>query len=707
MAGTKIRFGIDVGGTFTDFALTTENGIRFLKLPTSTRAPELTIFEGIGRLLGENGLQPRDVESIVHGTTLATNAIISRTGARTALITTKGFRDVLAMGDEGRFDTYDIDLVKPEPLVPRWWRFGVEERLAADGEELLPLDEKALEDIIPALREEKIESLAIGFLHSHVNGSHERHARDVIRAALPNLPISLSSEISPQIGEYERFSTTVANAYVQPLIADYLGRLRTGLADAGLTAPIFLFLSNGGLSDLETARRAPIRLVESGPAGGAVFAGALSKRLDLDEIVAFDMGGTTAKICLIDKGIPRRADSFEMARQHMHKRGSGLPARIPVVDLVEIGAGGGSIARVDKLRRLHVGPESAGSTPGPACYGRGGRNATVTDANLALGRLAADDFEGTGLAVTTAWAKTAINKTVGESLGLDGLSGAAAISAVVEEQMAAAAREHGREKGLDLSRRTLVAFGGSAPLHAVAVAAKLGIDRVVIPAAAGVGSAIGFLQADAVFEISRSLAFPLEAFDAGKVNRAFNQIGREARVAVEKAAPGLEATSQRTMFMRYRGQGHSLAVPVPDSDLDPGDEGALAAKFRDRYREVYKRPLEGVAVECTGISVRLSAGGDDPITGGATGTRPTIPTGRPRVYDADQGDQVPFAVAFRDDLRPDTPFAGPSLIKDYGTTILVPRGYTARRGEHGHVTITKNETGGSGARTSGTGGDGL
>lgn len=683
---SDIRIGIDVGGTFTDFALARPQGLGTLKLPTTPHAPERAILDGVQQILREAGIDPTAVTGIVHGTTLATNAIISRQGARTALVTTQGFRDVLAMGDEGRFDQYDITIVKPEPLIPRWWRYGVPERLAADGEVLLPLDEAALHALARTLRDERIESVALCFLHAHVNPAHERRALEVLQPLLPGVLFSLSSEVSPEIGEYARFSTTAANAFVQPQVATYLDRLESGLAALGLTAPVFMFLSNGGLCTLDLARRFPIRLVESGPAGGAVFAAQLARELGEEAILAFDMGGTTAKVCLIDKGMPRRSPSFEMAREHMHRQGSGLPARIPVIDLVEIGAGGGSLARVDGQRRLRVGPESAGSDPGPACYARGGTHPAVTDANLQLGRLSPGDFDGSGIEIDPTLATQALEAGVGQPLGLDPLGAAAALAEVVEEQMAGAAREHAREKGVDLRPRPIIAFGGGGGIHAARIARKLGATRVIVPLGAGIGSAIGFLQAQAVYELSRSVAMPLSAFDAALYNRLYAQMAAEAGAFVTAAAPGAQQVAQRTLFLRYKGQGQTLQIPVEDTDLSDQDAPRLHALFQSHYAALYKRALDRIPVEIVALSLRVAAEGAAPTPAVTDRLDRTLPDTAP-LHDLTTGTMVPARQILRADLGPQ-PLKGPALIKDKGTTIHVPRGFDARTIEGGHVLLT-------------------
>ena len=684
----SVRLGVDVGGTFTDFALSTSKGIKTLKLLTTPDAPERAIIAGIERLLEESSLSANQITNFVHGTTLATNAIISRNGARTALLTTEGFRDVLVQGDESRFDQYDINISKPEPLVPRWWRYTIRERLSAHGDILLPLDEAKIVTIAEQLIIEKIDSVAICFLHAHINSSHEKRVCKKLLEIVPDLIISLSSDVSPEIGEYERFSTTVANAYVQPLIGSYLERLKRGLFSLGVNAPIFMFLSNGGICDLDTACRFPIRLVESGPAGGAIFAANIADDLGKKEILAFDMGGTTAKVCLIDDGVPQRSDSFEMAREHMYRKGSGLPVRIPVIDLVEIGAGGGSVAHVDTLRRIQIGPESAGAMPGPACYNRGGVLATVTDANILIGRLAAHDFSGSDISISIDQARLAIHKNVGSKLELEDSAAAVAISEMVEEQMAGAAREHAREKGIDLRDRTLVAFGGSAPLHAARVAQKLGIRNIIIPLAAGVGAAVGFLQSQVVFDTSRSIKFNLAAFDAQKFNQEFFNASKAAKIVVKSAAPNSPIEESRSVFMRYQGQGYSLSVPIKNQDLTNNGGKMLSDLFIKKYISVYHRALQGVAIECVGISLRISTCDPTLVAKNPKGRAINILRAEEKLYDLGEKSYIAVKSILRSDLDCNQIVYGPVLIKDYGTTIYVPRDYCAECDKSGHILLT-------------------
>ncbi|MBV8654033.1 MAG: hydantoinase/oxoprolinase family protein, partial [Alphaproteobacteria bacterium] len=486
---SKARLGVDIGGTFTDVALEVGSERFSAKVLTTTTAPERGVLQAITVVLGEAKLKPADLDIIIHGTTLATNALIERKGARTALVTTEGFRDTVEIRHENRFEQYDVNIDLPPPLVPRRWRYGVKERMDAQGRVVAALDEADALRIAGEIEAQGIEAVAIGLLHSFTNPAHERRVAEILAGQLPNVPVTLSSEVSPEMREYERFSTACANAYIQPLMGRYLTNLERDLAQGGFTCPLYLMLSGGGVTTIDTAIRFPVRLVESGPAGGAIFASHIARQRGLDEVLSFDMGGTTAKICLIDEAKPQTSRLFEVARIYRFKKGSGLPLRIPVIEMVEIGAGGGSIARIDQMGRITVGPESAGSEPGPVSYGRGGTEPTVTDANVVLGRIDAKEFAGGKMPLDAAAASAAVERVIGDRLTLPVELAAVGISEMVDENMSNAARVHAIESGKDVRTRTLVAFGGGAPLHAARVAEKLGIDRVLIPSNAGVGSA--------------------------------------------------------------------------------------------------------------------------------------------------------------------------------------------------------------------------
>ena len=687
------RLGVDIGGTFTDVALETGGKRYTTKLLTTTAAPEKGVLAAIAAALAEANLAPAALEMIIHGTTLATNALIERKGPRTALVTTEGFRDVIEIRHENRFEQYDIDIDLPPPLVPRRWRFGVTERTDASGKVLVPLEEAGLARVIDELERQKIASVAIGFLHSFTNSAHERRAAELIHARLPKLTLTLSSEVSPEMREYERFSTACANAYVQPLIGRYLQNLEDGLRKAGFRCPLYLISSGGGLTTVETAIRFPVRLVESGPAGGAIFACHIAEQCRLDKVISFDMGGTTAKICLIDDATPQTNRVFEVARIYRFKKGSGIPLRIPVIEMVEIGAGGGSIARVDALGRITVGPDSAGAEPGPACYGRGGREPTVTDGDLMLGRIDPAAFSGGRIKLDVPAAAAAVMGGVGAHLGLAAEFAALGISEMVDENMANAARVHTIESGKSMGGRTLVAFGGAAPLHAARVAEKLGLSRVLVPTNAGVGSAIGFLRAPVAFEIVRSHIERLASFDAAAVNRVLGAMRAEAEAIVRLGtSPETALEERRSAFMRYRGQGHEIPVPLPVREFAKADVEHLREAFETAYRALYSRIIPGVEIEILSWVVVVSAPvalreeSPQPLEAG-TGK----PASRRKVFDPGSGEFLEVPFYRRETLRPGWTVAGPAVIEEDETSTVVSPAFTARIDGFGYIELTRRE----------------
>ena len=495
------RLGVDIGGTFTDVVLEGGNGTAAsTKVLTTYEAPEEAIVTGLHDVCAKAAIRLDQISQIIHGTTLATNALIERRGAKTALITTKGFRDVIEMRTESRFEQYDLNLALPDPLLARHQRYVLEERVDAKGNILIPLQQAEIDHLADRLAAASYESVAVGLLHAYANDVHEKRIKEVLAARLPDLMISLSSEVSPQMREYERFNTTIANAYIKPLMKSYLGRLKGRLAAEGADCPVFLMHSGGGIISLEHAADFPVRLVESGPAGGAVFAAHIAATHGLDKVLSFDMGGTTAKICLVKNQTPKTARTFEVARTYRFKKGSGMPISIPVIDMVEIGAGGGSLAQVDALSQIRVGPESAGSEPGPACYGRGGTAPAVTDADLLLGKLDPAAFAGGTIPLYPDRSEQALTHHIAEHLDMQATEAAWGVAEMVDENMANAARVHAVENGEDLADYTMIAFGGAAPLHAARLCEKLGVARCLIPQGAGVGSAIGFLRAPFSFE---------------------------------------------------------------------------------------------------------------------------------------------------------------------------------------------------------------
>ncbi|MFT3987585.1 hydantoinase/oxoprolinase family protein [Aestuariivirga sp.] len=687
----RIKLAADIGGTFTDIVLESGEKRWSGKVLTTTAAPELGVIEGIRLVLGQSGIRPEDVDVFIHGTTLATNALIERKGAVTAFITTEGFRDILEQGYEKRFDHYDLMIDRSLPLVPRTRRYEVKERLSADGDVLVPLDEFALAGLAERLIAENVKAVAIGFLHAYAHDAHERRVREVLEAALPkDVTICISSEVAPEIREFERFSTTAANAYVRPLMAGYLHRLRDELKAMKLSAPLFLMMSGGGLTTLETAARFPIRLVESGPAGGAILASEIAGECALPEVLSFDMGGTTAKICLLTDGEPERSRKFEIARAYRDMKGSGIPVRIPVIEMVEIGAGGGSIARVDRLSRITVGPDSAGSTPGPVCYGRGGVEPAVTDANLALGKIDPAYFAGGKIALDEAGAKAALQKNIGDRLGLKDFWPAAGVTEIVEENMANAARVHAIERGRDIAACTMIAFGGGAPLHACRLAEKVGVSRIIVPRGAGVGSAIGFLRAPVAYEITKSAVVSLETFDAARVNTLLEGMTRDARAVVEPALGGAKPLIHIIADCRYVGQGHEIRVAVPLRTLTNRDGVKVKAEFERLYEQVYGLRIPNQEAEAITWSVTVSS---RPVKAHPARklAAKLAPKSRSRrtIYDPALGKQVSAPVYWRFDMTPGSRIKGPAIIAEDETSTIVGANFSASINSLGYIVLER------------------
>ena len=668
-----IRLGVDIGGTFTDVVLEMPDSWHSTKVLTTYKAPEDAIIEGMHIVCEKAGISPNAVGQIIHGTTLATNALIERRGARTALITTKGFRDVIEMRTESRFEQYDLNLVLPTPLLPRNRRYVITERIDATGAILTPLALDELEEIASLLEKGGYESVAIGLLHSYVNDVHERQIYDYISKRLPHLMISLSCEVSPQMREYERFNTTIANAYIKPLMKSYLGRLKDRLSDEGAACPVFLMHSGGGIISLENAAEFPVRLVESGPAGGAVFAANIASAHGLDKVLSFDMGGTTAKICLIKDMTPKTARVFEVARTYRFKKGSGMPISIPVIDMVEIGAGGGSLAHVDAMRQIRVGPESAGSEPGPACYGRGGARPAVTDADLMLGRLDADNFAGGTIALSTQASTAALEAEIGSHLDMDKTEAAWGLSEVVDENMANAARVHAVENGEDLSEYTMIAFGGAAPLHAGRLCEKLGIQKCLIPSGAGVGSAIGFLRAPFSFEANRSVFMRMSSFAPDTIKNLFQDMRAEATEFVRSCDGEADILADYKVYMRYAGQGWEIPVSLSASQAANPDADIFMGLFEEAYRQLFARTVEGLEVEITVWSVNATTKAKHAEPVEDTGLQAPLHHSEERaLFDPATGKVMRAALHHRDELQTGLSVNGPAAITEDETTIIVP-----------------------------------
>ena len=698
----RARLGVDIGGTFTDLVVIDDatGTARVGKVLTTAKDPAHGVEDGIHALLDEAGVRSDAVRAVVHGTTLATNALIERKGAKTALLTTEGFRDALEIRREGRYDMYDLFIDPPPPLVPRHLRREVPERLLADGSILKTLDEAAARRALAELAREGVEALAICLLHAYVNPAHERRLSEIAREVSPGLSVSCSSEVVPEIREYERASTTCANVYVAPLMARYLEDLERRLAALGIDGQLYIMQSSGGTALPPLARRLPVRLVESGPAAGALAAAQAARERHEPKLLSFDMGGTTAKACVIDDGVPLVGREFEVARADRFKKGSGLPIRVPVIELIEIGAGGGSIARVDRMGLLKVGPDSAGADPGPACYTLGGRHPTVTDADLLLGYLDAEFFLGGRMRLDREAAHRVVGEHVARRLGLDVTGAAWGIHRVVNENMAAAARIHGIERGRDLRQYPLFAFGGAGPVHCWQVAKILKVPRILIPFGAGAMSAYGLLAAPLAFDFVRTGRQRLDRADWPAINRLFAEMEEEGRALLARAgvAPA-DIHLSRIAEMRHAGQGHEVECAMPLGALSTESLPTITASFENAYRALYHRLPHGVPIEA--LNWRLTVSGPQPGTGlsgrsepGRALIRPpsvhasrSAPTttgsaratkGARQAYFAEVGGFVETPVYDRYALHAGAEFAGPAIVEERESTAVVGPGARCR-----------------------------
>lgn len=668
------RIGLDIGGTFTDLVLMHDPTGRLWghKVPTTPADPAEGSLRGVRELCAQAEIRLAKVGTVIHATTLVTNAIIERTGAKTALLTTEGFRDILEIGREQRYDIYDLFLRFPEPLVPRRWRVEVRERVTRDGEVRRPLDTAAVAAQVAGLAASGIEAIAVCFLHAYKNPIHERMVKDVIERDFPHLAVSISSDVAPEIREYERTSTTVCNAYVQPLVARYVERLEDALGADGFAGRFLLMLSSGTVTTPDVARRFPVRLLESGPAAGALVAGHIGSAGGHADIVGFDMGGTTAKVCLVQNGRPAVAPQLEVARVHRFRKGSGMPVVAPVVDMIEIGAGGGSLARVDALGLLRVGPESAGAVPGPACYGFGGADATVTDACVALGYFDPRAFLGGAMPLDPVAAHAALARA-GEPLGMDLVQTAWGIYAIVCESMAQAARLYLIERGQDPRRFAVMGFGGAGPAAAARVARLLGAREVLIPPASGLASALGLLVAPLGFDFGRSLAGDLDELDWDAVERLYGDMERHGPAMV----PGVDTSAQpahraRRAEMRYAGQFHDIEVPVP-IPIGPDAAAALRQRFDDTYAALYGVTLPGYPVLALNWRVLVTEPAPGANLSGFQGTRSLPSTEKiPRhAYVPEAGGFVEVPVYDRYRLRADAAVVGPAIVEEAEATTVV------------------------------------
>ena len=684
------RLAVDIGGTFTDVAIEYSEGTVSAKTPTTPSNPVEGVMCGIDLVLTKTGLVAEDISVVIHGTTLATNALIERKGARVATITTRGFRDILEIAEERRYDQYDPYIDKTPKLVTRDRSYTLSERMDADGTVYQPLDESGIEDILKKIERDRIESIAVTFLHSYANPKHEQRVRDLLHEHRPDLSVSLSCEVCPEIGEYDRLSTTIANAYIRPLMSRYLHELSQVLKTSNIHCPLFIMTSGGGMTTVGTAASFPIRLVESGPCGGAILAAQVARQCSLDEVVSFDMGGTTAKVCLIDDGVPQTTRRFEIDRAARFVKGSGMPVLIPVIDMIEIGAGGGSIASIDHLTRLSVGPESAGAEPGPVSFGKGGLYPTVTDADTVMGLLDPDAFAEGRMKLDTKAATASIEQEIASKLQESGNAAADGISKIVDENMANAARVHAVEKGKDLARRTMIAFGGNGPLHATRVAERTGVRRIIIPANPGVGSAIGFLFAPVSYELVRSYYCLTSRFDFSGVNNLLSAMVAEARDVVKAGSDNKELIIKQTAFMRYRGQGHEIEVPFKSLVLDEQVLETLCEGYDKVYSRLYARPIPGMQIEVTSWSVTVSTVQSNsfeaprPITAG----RPD-PVSFRDIYNAESGNNISVPYYQRELLHPGDRIDGPALIVESQTTTFLTTSFDASIDSLGNILIDK------------------
>ena len=684
------RVGIDIGGTFTDMLLVGDDGSAVIaKTLTTPGDPSLAVENALRPVLENGSVDAHQRGTLIHGTTLVTNALIERKGALTALLTTAGFRDAVEIGREHRYELYDLNLDLPKPLVPRHLRFDVPERMAADGSILQELDEAFVRKLVGALRDKGIKAIGVCYLNSFRNPVHEQRTAEIIAEVAPQIRVSLSSEVVAEIREFQRTSTTLANVYVQERVSDYLAQLQARLDEIGFRGSFFVMLSSGGIATRETASRFPVRLLESGPAAGAIAAAEAGMGSGHRDLLSFDMGGTTAKLCVIEDGQPLKTHEFEVDRVYRFRKGSGLPVRIPVIDMIEIGAGGGSIARVDSLGLLKVGPDSSGADPGPVCYGQGGTQPTVTDADLVLGYLDANYFLGGKMKLDLAGTKKALER-LGKPLKMTAQQVAWGIHQIVNENMANAARAHLGERGKDPRRMPMYAFGGAGPVHGYRVAEILRLPALISPFGAGVGSTFGLLAAPLAFDFVRSAYSRMDRLDWNLANRLLDEMAQEGRKVLESS--GLRADDivyQRTADLRYIGQGHEVSVALPDGVLSVGDLPRIAAEFERTYESLYGRKGPDVPLEV--INWRVVASGPRPDM------KLKLPRNSTHGGDARKGSRLAFfpetngyvetSIYDRYTLEPGMRFTGPAIVEERESTLIVGVGGQARVDERLNVVV--------------------
>ncbi len=674
----KYRVGADIGGTFTDLIIVnTETGqFKIGKTLTTPQDPSIAVEHILKDVLASANIPADEIQHLIHGTTLVTNAMIERKGAKTALITTQGFKDSIEIGRETRYDLYDLMLEQPQPLVPRYLRFDVPQRTLADGATHTPLNTAHIKRLTQELSDRGIEAIAISFLHSFTNPADERQARDIINKVAPNMRVSISSEVVPEIREFERTSTTIANVYVQELVEKYLRQLEKRLANNGFVGNFYLMLSSGGIATVDTTVKYPVRLLESGPAAGALAANTYGHATGHTDILSFDMGGTTAKICVIDKGQPLIAHEFEVDRIYRFAKGSGLPIKLPVIELIEIGTGGGSIARVDSLGLLKAGPDSAGADPGPVSYNNGGTEPTITDANLVLGYLDPSYFLGGKMSLDMDKCRQAIKEKIADPLNMTIEEAAWGIHQIANENMANAARVHVLERGKDPHRYPLFAFGGAGPVHAYRIAASLGSPILLAPLGAGVMSTVGFLSAPLAFDFVRSWVTKLDNIDWTRVNGLFDEMEAEGeQLLIESDVAQADIVHRREVDMRYVGQGHEIRVSVPIGMLDESERDSLIGRFEQTYQELYERPGPPVPIEI--LNWRVVSAGPKPDVrltveeeAGAETAVDCIKGARPAYFPETDG-FVETAVYDRYPMKPGMTFIGPAIVEERESTVII------------------------------------
>ena len=692
MSDRFYRLGCDIGGTFTDFVLLNDRTgvITINKCLTTPSDPSDAVEQGIRQLERMAPGFVQDLDEVIHGTTLVINSIIERKGARTGLITTKGFRDVLELGREIRYAPYDVFAEFPKPLIPRRFRLEVDERVRSDGTVIRPLDRAEAQDVVRRLIAMGVESIAVCLLNSFENPAHELMIKEIIAEEAPDLSVSISYEVLPQIREYERTSTTVTNAYVKPLTGRYLSRLSGRLQSIGFEGKLFIMLSSGGITSIETAAEFPVRIIESGPTAAVISGQYYGKLFDISEMFCFDMGGTTAKSCLIQKGVAGVVPTFEVGRVQRFMKGSGLTIQVPVVDLMEIGAGGGSIAKVSKMGTLQVGPESSGADPGPICYARGGTEPGITDADLLLGYLDADYFLGGEMKLDLEAARRGIDEKIARPLGVSFIQAVWGIHDLINETMAGAAKTHIAEKGGNPKIVTVVAFGGAGPVHGYGLAKKLGAPRLLVPPNAGVGSALGFFTAPRAFDMVRSHKVPLKEADFSEIEKIYAEMEAEGARTLQKSGEAEDIRFDRSVDARFVGQGSETTIPIPERRFTDVKREEVRKRFDEIYKRLYGRTYPDSPVEFINFKIRASLPERllqlPRMKSDRTSLREAVKGQRP-AFSGLVRDFIPYTVYDRYKLFPGAKFQGPAIIEERESTVIVGEDAAVSVDEYGFLWI--------------------